>query len=188
VADEFNRMIIQIHESERDLADLARRDKLTGAPNRRAFDEALSESFSRLERMNDLFALLVVDVDHFKRVNDTYGHAGGDQVLRAVWQALKSSLREIDKVFRIGGEEFAVLLPSTDQGSAKVTAARLCSVVAAHPIKAEGTSITVTISIGIALPSDSSTPEALMKEADTALYQAKAQGRNRFVINRANAA
>ena len=110
VAAEFNRMIERVQDSENALADQARRDGMTGLLNRRAFDEALSEACARARRLGERVVLLMLDLDHFKRINDTYGHSAGDHVLRAVSRAIISSLREIDKSFRIGGEEFAVLL------------------------------------------------------------------------------
>jgi len=185
VADEFNRMIVQIHEAELGLAELARHDKLTGALNRRAFDEALAEAFSRQQRAAERFALLIIDVDHFKRINDTYGHVAGDQVLRSLVQTLRTSLRDIDKVFRIGGEEFAVLLPGTEARAAEIAAERLRGRVADEPVVLEMADIHLTISLGIALPTETSTVETLMKGADAALYQAKASGRNRFVLGEA---
>jgi diguanylate cyclase (GGDEF)-like protein len=182
VAQEFNRMIGHIHETEDALADLAQRDGLTRLLNRRAFDIALTEVFARRQRMGESFALVLFDLDHFKRVNDTHGHAAGDEVLRAAAQAISSEMRPFDRLFRIGGEEFAVILFGVDAQSALATAERLGATVAARPVAIAGNAILTTASGGVALPDENPTPATLYQAADSALYRAKAEGRNRVVM------
>ncbi|MCA9603570.1 MAG: GGDEF domain-containing protein, partial [Myxococcales bacterium] len=125
-----------------------------------------------------------IDVDHFKRVNDTYGHAAGDEVLRVVAQTLAANIREVDRAFRIGGEEFVVLLVGTDLAGAKIAAERLRSAIAERPVAtgaAGAGTVEVTASLGIAVSHEKMQPADLLAEADAALYLAKAGGRNRAV-------
>ena len=187
VAAEFNRMIGRIRDSEEALSDLARRDGLTRLLNRRAFDEALGEAFERMQRMGEPAALLMLDLDHFKGVNDRYGHAAGDDVLRAVSKAMATHVRSFDRVFRVGGEEFAVLLTGTDTAEAEITGQRLRKVIEAERIPVEGGEIAPTVSIGVATASDVSELKSLVAAADAALYRAKSEGRNRVVVGSAHA-
>jgi diguanylate cyclase (GGDEF)-like protein len=183
VAQEFNRMIGRIHESEDALADLAHRDSLTRLLNRRAFDDALVEVFARQKRLGERFALLMLDLDYFKRVNDTYGHAVGDDVLREASRAIASEVRPFDRVFRIGGEEFAAILGGVDSKDARTAAERLRASVAAHPVAIEGKAIHTTVSVGVAMGEPTNDPSTLLHAADAALYRAKAEGRNRVVVS-----
>ncbi|HKT60544.1 MAG TPA: diguanylate cyclase [Gemmatimonadales bacterium] len=182
VAREFNRMIGRIHESEDALSDLAQRDALTRLLNRRAFDGALLEAFARQRRLGERFALLLLDLDHFKSVNDTHGHAAGDEVLRRTAQTLGAQLRPFDRLFRIGGEEFAAILGGADGEAALAAAERLRASVAAHPVPVEGAEIPTTVSIGVALGEATGEPRTLLQDADAALYRAKREGRNRAVV------
>jgi diguanylate cyclase (GGDEF)-like protein len=182
VADEFNNMIARIRVSEAALADEAREDALTGLPNRRAFEEALREAFARLRRMGEGVHLLMLDIDHFKSVNDTHGHAGGDEVLRSIGKTIASTTREVDKAFRIGGEEFAVLLIATDLEGARIAGERLRAAIAARPVVTARAEVPVTASIGIAPANSAMHPAELLEAADTALYAAKSSGRNRVVV------
>jgi diguanylate cyclase (GGDEF)-like protein len=182
VADEFNYMISQIRKAEQALVEQSNRDPLTGLLNRRSFDEALTEAIARMRRLDEVFALCIVDLDHFKVVNDTHGHAAGDAVLRAVAHTMAMGVREIDKVFRMGGEEFAVILPGVDATDAKAAGERLRSLVAANPVRADTVDVPVTASIGIALSSHALGPARLTEVADKALYRAKEEGRNRVIL------
>jgi diguanylate cyclase (GGDEF)-like protein len=182
VAEEFNRMIVRIHESEAVLADLARRDALTRLPNRRAFDEGLDELFARMQRFGEPASLLIIDIDHFKRINDTYGHAAGDEVLRAVARTMAADVRLLDRVFRIGGEEFAAILSGATAAAAETTAERLRHAVSVERIAVKGGEITPTVSVGVATAVEGSEPATLVKSADAALYRAKADGRNRVAV------
>jgi diguanylate cyclase (GGDEF)-like protein len=182
VAEEFNVMISRIHASEDALADQARRDSLTLLLNRRAFDEELQGMLARQKRFSEGFALLSFDLDGFKRINDTHGHAGGDAVLRATARALSEAVRPFDRVFRIGGEEFAALLAGSDRDAAVQAAERLRMAIAANPALVDGSAVPVTASVGVAVASDAATADALLRAADAALYRAKAEGRDRVVV------
>jgi diguanylate cyclase (GGDEF)-like protein len=183
VADEFNKMVERIHESEAALAEEAREDALTGLNNRRAFNETLDGAFARLRRLRDPVVLLSLDIDHFKRINDSFGHDVGDEVLRGVAQVLRSSTREVDRVFRVGGEEFAVLVAETDALGAQVAAERIRAAIASHPLATSKGPLPVTSSVGIALATSSMRKDELLKAADAALYRAKALGRNQVVLS-----
>jgi diguanylate cyclase (GGDEF)-like protein len=180
VAEEFNRMIDKIDEAEEALEQLARRDPLTGLDNRRAFDEAIQHAMARMRRYGEQFYVVALDVDHFKKVNDTHGHAAGDEVLCAVSSTLRSTIREVDRVFRIGGEEFVVLLTDVDARGALIATDRLRSRIAARVVSTGGNALQVTASFGLAQALMTSTPAELLRAADTALYAAKANGRNRI--------
>jgi diguanylate cyclase (GGDEF)-like protein len=168
----------------RELRLLATRDALTGLLNRRAFDALLAEEADRARRLGRSLALLLLDLDHFKSVNDTRGHPGGDAVLAAVARILGNEVRTIDKVARIGGEEFAVLLMETDAAEGFAVAGRLVEAVRAQPIVlGEGGALTITVSAGVAaLPVHGEADATLLAAADKALYAAKHGGRNRAVL------
>ncbi len=183
VAQEFNRMIARIEASETALADLARIDGLTQLHNRRAFDEALMRVHSSFLRGAGSGALLTLDIDHFKAVNDTHGHAGGDAVLRAFASAVQKSLRPSDQLYRIGGEEFAIILAQTDIGVAADLANRLRETVSSQPVSYRDGHISVTVSIGIAGFAERLTPAETLEAADAALYRAKSGGRNMVVVH-----
>jgi diguanylate cyclase (GGDEF)-like protein len=163
------------------LVDLSSRDALTGLANRRAFELALAREVDRVARSGEPALLLVLDIDHFKRVNDTSGHAAGDQVLKAVATALLDSVRPMDLVARVGGEEFAIILPSCATSFGEAVAERVRRRIERMPV-AIGPSqqITVTLSIGGAFAPQwvRSTPALWQERADQQLYRAKAQGRN----------
>lgn len=179
VADEFNRMIVRVHEAEQSLVAQARQDPMTGLDNRRSFEEAMSAAFARLRRQNEGFVLLMLDVDHFKKVNDTHGHGAGDDVLRAVASTLAASVREVDRVFRIGGEEFAAILSDVGLSGAGAVAERVRAAVESTPVQTQGREVRVTISIGLCAAQQSGTADELLRAADAALYAAKSGGRNR---------
>lgn len=165
---------------EAELRKLATSDPLTGLPNRRHFLSRNDDEFARLQRLDTQdVSVLMLDIDHFKRVNDTHGHAVGDAVLKHVAGILNEELRQIDSVGRLGGEEFAIILPGADPAAAEIFAERLRRKVEASPTKAGDLAIPVTASIGIAAmrPTDTSTDNALVR-ADEALYLAKSSGRN----------
>lgn len=156
-------------------------DHLTGIANRRAFFEAAEREMARRKQSPRPLSLVMFDADHFKAVNDTYGHPAGDAVLCHLARLLMATFRQVDVVARVGGEEFAVLLPSTDLQTALKIANRLRENVAAQVVEVDGAKIRFTVSGGVASMDDSiSGLDALMKRADQALYQAKASGRNRI--------
>lgn len=162
------------------LEHLAATDAMTGLANRRQFFKLAAVEWSRAERYQRPLALLMMDIDLFKAVNDTYGHASGDEVINAVARTLAAHKRLSDVAARMGGEEFALLLPETTAASAVAAGERLRKLVAEQVIVAEGKRIAVTISIGVsACTADMRTVEDLLNEADIALYAAKRGGRNR---------
>ena len=169
----------------RRLAQLYRRhasvDALTGLHNRRWLEEMLPRQARRSAMQNEPLSVLMIDIDHFKRFNDNYGHAAGDFVLFAVAQVLKERLRPTDLLARYGGEELTALLPRTDLAGAHVAAERLRRAVAFTPlIMHDGVELPeVTISIGCAELHRGDAPADFISRADTALYRAKRQGRNR---------
>lgn len=161
---------------------LAERDGLTGLHNRRAFDQHLNAETARFDRYRRPYALVMMDIDHFKKINDQYGHDAGDSVLRDVARCITTSLRDVDVAARFGGEEFALLLPETDKSHAVVIAERIRARVEAARFEWRGAVIPVTLSAGIAaIPEHDARPEDIVREADQLLYAAKRQGRNRVV-------
>ena len=160
---------------------LARVDGLTALPNRRTFDETLDREVVRATRSNEPLSLVMLDVDHFKRVNDTLGHAGGDEILRTVGRILATSLRQIDLPARFGGEEFALVLPDCTGVAALPLAENLRrAIAAAHGDRPE---LAVTVSAGIAsFPRNALTDTELLRHADEALYQSKRDGRDRVTL------
>ena len=170
------------HEQRRRASET---DHLTGLANRRVFFEAGRREIERFRRAPRPLALLVLDADHFKRINDQHGHAAGDAVLRQLAGVMLRSLRQVDVPARIGGEEFAVLLPSTGLEGARLVAERLRRTMAADTVtRADGTVIRYTVSIGLALmQAGIAGLEELLERADRALYAAKAAGRDRLVVD-----
>jgi diguanylate cyclase (GGDEF)-like protein/PAS domain S-box-containing protein len=167
-------------EAEAEVARLATTDSLTGVANRRRFLEQLGAELDRVKRFGDPASLLMLDVDHFKRVNDTYGHAAGDTVLQHLAELSRLRLRRIDLFGRLGGEEFAILLPGTDRAGAELLAERFRHEVAETPAQTGKGPIAVTVSIGIAeLAAVDPGQDAVLARADAALYRAKEAGRNR---------
>jgi diguanylate cyclase (GGDEF)-like protein len=174
----YNRVRVQ-------LASMVLTDPLTGCLNRRGFDQALAREVARSERAGSDMALLALDLDHFKDVNDTFGHLVGDEMLRALGALLVHTARAGDVVARIGGEEFAIILPDTSSAGAFQVASRLCELIELHPFppaKPGGKPLHITTSIGVVsgAPDLADDYVALfMARADTALYAAKRSGRNR---------
>lgn len=166
----------------RQLDDLNRRastDPLTGLPNRSAFETRLASLVHHHQRYARPFALVVMDIDHFKQCNDTWGHDAGDRVLRHVGRLLQANVREVDLPARLGGEEFVVLMPETRLAEALEAADRLRRALEAQPIVWQGQRLAVTASFGVAAcPETACTAERLLAAADRALYRAKSSGRN----------
>ena len=177
------RAINTIADKLAETTDAATTDKLTGVANRRAL---LVELFNEVERANRYerpLSVAFVDIDHFKAVNDTYGHSAGDDVLRGVAQAISTNLRATDMVGRYGGEEFMLILTETNVEEGAVLTEKLRNIVAAQRFAADGQSISVTISIGIAGGVGARlTSDALVRDADAAMYSAKSLGRNQTYI------
>jgi diguanylate cyclase (GGDEF)-like protein len=162
--------------------ELAEHDALTGLFNRRAFDDHLLRAIAREDRQGGRLAVLLADVDHFKKLNDTHGHAAGDAALAAVARLFGRTLRKGDLPARYGGEEFAVILPGSDEGGALKMAERVRHALERERLSFEGARLAVTASFGAAVwPRDGAEPAALLAAADRALYAAKQGGRNRVV-------
>jgi len=165
--------------NELELRQIAMSDGLTGTMTRRGWVEAAEREIARSGRYGTEASIIVLDVDHFKLVNDVYGHPAGDAVLRVIAQRCRDALRDSDLLGRIGGEEFAVLLPETDAQGAAELAERLREAIAAAPVEANGTPMRVTASFGVcALGDRIRTVDAWLAVADGLLYEAKAAGRN----------
>lgn len=184
------RTAAQLREVSAELDRLARTDPLTGIPNRRAFFELFGIEFRRSRRYGRQLAILMLDLDHFKDVNDRWGHPFGDYVLRETANIISANIRESDMPGRYGGEEFAVVLPEADHDHAMLAAEKLRKAVAACEFRSEGIPpadqppVRLTISIGIAsLPVEPDQDEfELIRRADQALYEAKRTGRNRVSV------
>jgi diguanylate cyclase len=164
---------------------MARTDALTGVLNRRAFDDELERRVSEYQRYRQPVSLLLFDIDHFKKFNDTYGHQTGDQVLRLVAASLKNNVKGQDTAARYGGEEFAVILPGTKSGEAVAVADRICRAVRALELPHSGSPngfVTISAGVATAMATAGGTlkmPHGLLQAADLALYKAKANGRDR---------
>ena len=172
---EIDAVITQAHE-------VSHTDELTLIFNRRQIIADLQREVAYAERYDTPLSISMVDVDHFKRVNDSYGHAAGDAVLRSVAAFLRDNIRGPDIVGRYGGEEFLVLLPRARLESAMIQAGRLCSRLRAAPVETGELSLTITVSAGVAeLRRGSEDWQKLLSRADAAMYEAKAQGRDRWV-------
>lgn len=169
-----------LHEANIELELLATTDALTGLLNRRRFDEKLHECFLALPRTGHHFAVLMLDIDHFKRINDVHGHPAGDRVLKEIAQVITQNIRSTDTVARFGGEEFCVLLPAvTHDEEPMVVAEKIRTAVQLHTFT-DAEKITVSIGISLSAYNDAAAPEVI-RRADVALYKAKAQGRNQTV-------
>ncbi|MCL2102409.1 MAG: diguanylate cyclase [Syntrophorhabdaceae bacterium] len=171
--------VTEMVEYEKMLVETNQRDHLTGAYNRRFLTNRLKEEFERHRRYKRSMSLMMIDIDHFKSINETYGHMCGDFILKSVSDIIQSALRRVDILARYGGEEFCCILPETSFENSILVAERIRAQVEASSYDYEGQNIKVTVSIGVPRemkPSD--THEALLKNADNALYEAKASGRN----------
>jgi|GEM_PF-2294236 len=166
----------------RELQQRSRTDGLTGLTRRGPFEERLAEEVARASSFKTTFSILMIDIDHFKRMNDTYGHQVGDEVLRTVSQRLKECLYETDMIARYGGEEFVCLMPRSQAVGLRQKAEQIRQRVEGHAFVIGLESVTVTISIGIAhFPANGNTAQAVMAAADKALYAAKDAGRNQVI-------
>ena len=178
-ADAVNQQLVEqiqrVDELNMRLEELATTDPLTGLRNRRAFDAHMAQQLAIVQRRGTPLSLLMLDVDHFKRVNDTLGHDGGDRVLQAIAGHLKACARTVDVVARVGGEEFAVILPSTGEAGAHEVGERMRQAVENGPWD----EMPVTISVGTATLVEGEDAERIYGRADAALYAAKQAGRNR---------
>jgi diguanylate cyclase (GGDEF)-like protein len=164
------------------IKDQALRDGLTELYNRRAFDDFFARALAREQRQDGRLGLVLLDLDHFKNLNDTFGHRAGDAALRSAAQVMERHLRRADQAARYGGEEFVIVLPGTDEKGALRLADRIRAAIHHHHLVFEGARLSVSVSLGVAIaPQDGKTPQALLAAADRALYAAKHAGRNRVV-------
>jgi len=179
----FFRDITARKSDEAALRHLAMHDSLTGVMNRNQFFERAGGELRRAQRYRKPLAMVMLDLDHFKRINDVHGHGAGDAVLTTACQLWMSELRSLDLLARIGGEEFALLMPDSPLTAAQVAAERLRALTSDAVVTFQGQEIRCTVSGGIAMvdPDDSSI-EAALHRADLALYRAKKAGRNRLEI------
>ena len=179
VNEALKRELAKRRQAEKELARYAHYDSLTNLPNRRLFQSHLGQALELAHRNQRKLAVLFIDLDHFKSINDTWGHAMGDRLLQGVAKWLKSCLRASDVVARLGGNEFILLLPEITQVEDAITVARKLIGTLRKPFRIDGRELFTSASIGISLyPDDGDTPETLMKNADTAMYCVKQEGRN----------
>jgi two-component system cell cycle response regulator len=173
----------QLVSAREQLRVQATHDSLTGFLNRFAILEALNREVTRSAREGTPAAVIMADLDHFKQVNDTYGHAAGDDVLRESARRMLSSIRAYDSIGRYGGEEFLIIAPGCSVDEATIQAERLRASVSAAAIDADGSAVLMTMSVGVAATREGKRADDLLRAADEALYQAKDGGRNRVEIS-----
>ncbi|HST60562.1 MAG TPA: diguanylate cyclase, partial [Longimicrobium sp.] len=169
----------ELEETNRELRALSLRDALTGAYNRRYLDERLAEAFALALRQSQPLSVMICDVDDFKRINDTFSHAVGDEVLRTIAGILRQNVRQSDVVARFGGEEFVVIFPCATPEQAHAAGEKLCRRVMEHPWHTVHPLLAVTLSAGLAAADGQPNHEKLLSDADRKLYQAKRRGKNR---------
>jgi diguanylate cyclase (GGDEF)-like protein len=177
-------LLHRVIASERALLRIATTDPLTGAYNRRHYMALLSREHQRAERYGSTFSILMLDIDHFKKINDTYGHPIGDEAIKAMASAASKHLRPSDTLGRFGGEEFVIMLPQTDAAGAVVAAERIRESVAQVAVPAGTRVVRFTVSIGVATFVPKVTVAELLESADQALYAAKTGGRNQVRTGR----
>lgn len=158
------------------------RDPLTGLHNRLAYDERIVQEFARWKRYGQPMVLMMVDIDHFKSVNDTYGHKAGDKALKLIADQIRNNLRESDFLARLGGEEFVVLMPETDLDSAIIAADKLLKAVEQCQFHYQNAQVNITVSAGLSQLREDDSTDTLFQRADEALYRAKESGRNRCLV------
>jgi diguanylate cyclase (GGDEF)-like protein len=164
------------------LRAVATTDPLTGIGNRRSFDQEVNRRMAIFRRYQTNCSLLIIDADHFKAINDTWGHDVGDKVLKLLVRSMQATLRDIDFLFRLGGEEFVALLPETDAARAEIAAERIRSAVSQLRVPVDGQLLQFSVSLGGAQLCTSDNADSWLKRADDALYEAKRTGRNRVVF------
>ena len=184
----IERDVTESKERELELDEMSRRDSLSGLLNRRAFDQILDDALLRFHENDEMFSVLAIDIDHFKSVNDQYGHHNGDRVIRNVADICKKVFRTTGSVGRTGGEEFSILIPGKTSAEAELMAEHLRRNIEASTIATEQGSIKTTTSIGVSQAETADTkPLEVMVRADTALYAAKHNGRNQVCMYKPNA-
>lgn len=179
---EAEQRIRELEEKLRDLSDLVREDQLTGSLNRRGLDELYERESSRADRRGTQLCVALLDLDDFKKLNDTYGHIAGDNALKHLVKTVKDTLRSMDVIARFGGEEFLIVLPETSIEAAAATMTRLQRELTRHYFLHENEKLLITFSAGVALRLPNEDQTALIRRADSAMYQAKKAGKNRVVV------
>ncbi|MGM8933320.1 sensor domain-containing diguanylate cyclase [Pseudomonas neustonica] len=173
----------QLESANTKLQELALRDGLTGLLNRRYWESCLEHEFARYQRYDNQVSLVMMDIDQFKKINDSFGHQAGDEVIRTAARLTEQLARETDFCGRYGGEEFAILLPDTSLEGAEQFAERLRESIERQQIEHQGTPLTFTVSVGVAgITPDIEKYQDLIERADKALYRSKAEGRNRTTV------
>lgn len=175
----FGALMLANEHSATELRRLAERDSLTSVFNRRSFMSLVEKALSQAKRTNQTIGILLIDLDHFKAINDTLGHKGGDDALRHFVGTSIATLRNEDIIGRLGGEEFGILLTGAGLGDALATAERVRAAVEGSPLKTDQSTISLTISVGVAISRADDAPESILDRADKAMYDAKRKGRNR---------
>ncbi len=184
-AELLYRVRIQSFLDRERLKQMALTDPLTGLSNRRSIEPQLEGEVSRARRHRVPLSILLADLDHFKKVNDSHGHSVGDEVLREIARRIEATLRREDRAARWGGEEFLILLPETNMAQARIVAEKIRHAIDEAPITCDKVRIGMTISLGIADWHEDASTDELIQRADLALYQAKSEGRNRVCVNSA---
>ncbi|MDC0661492.1 GGDEF domain-containing protein [Marinobacter sp. SS21] len=184
VADTLNTLRDSLVSQQQELAATSVSDRLTGLNNRRYFEQALRQELLRAQRFADQFCLILLEIDHFKGVNDSYGHQQGDEVLKLVGGHLQATVRQVDAVCRYSGAKFVVIMPHCGPDQCRDSAGRLRRVIAELPIPlADGTAIAVTCTFGgVVYPDHAATGDGLIRRADNALYEARRHGHNRVLM------
>ncbi len=171
---------LALEQANKQLSRLSRTDRLTGLLNRGSWESLLNTEFARYRRYRQPCSLVMLDIDHFKRINDSHGHPAGDEVIRHTAGVIRDCLRDADLAGRYGGEEFGLILPQTDARGAEVISERLRQAIANATVHTHGLSLGYTISLGVAsLTPEINSPQDWLQRADQALYRAKREGRNR---------
>ncbi|SNB47836.1 diguanylate cyclase [Geobacter sp. DSM 9736] len=177
------RLVTKLDQVQRHLKEQATTDELTGLKNRRRIMSRLDEEYQRSCRLDEPLCLILIDIDHFKKINDSHGHPFGDVVLKNVAKRMGETLRKYDVIGRIGGEEFLIVAPGTTLDEAVVLAERLRNTISSEPVSDGTTEVTVTVSAGVVIGDVlDGTISTLLKRVDNALYKAKHEGRNRVAV------
>jgi diguanylate cyclase len=179
---EAEQKIVSLEAKLRHMSELVREDQLTGSLNRRGLDDVFERETARADRRGTPLCIAMLDLDDFKRLNDTYGHLAGDNALKHLVKIVKDTIRSMDVIARFGGEEFLILLPETTVEAASQTMTRLQRELTKHFFLHDNEKVLITFSAGVALRNPNEDQAALVKRADKAMYQAKQTGKNRVVI------
>jgi diguanylate cyclase (GGDEF)-like protein len=183
----FNRLLTKLLSSQDELLRIAHHDSLTGLPNRRLLIERLAQALARAKRNDTRVALMFMDLDDFKPINDTFGHETGDEALRIIAGRLAEGIRQGDTLARVGGDEFVLIVTDLDSAAGDITGmvqsiANKTIAIAAQPMMIEGTEISVRMSIGIAVCGGANSSDEIMSAADSAMYRAKQSGSGHYVM------